>query len=536
MKRAICILLSAALLAAFAVFFASAAGRAYYYDAAAGNDANDGTKASPWKSVDGHDYTITAGTQFLFKCGGTYDVCATLSVSGTADAPIVIGAWGEGKKPVLTCTGNRSVLTLIDCDYITVRDVEITAHDGGGIWIDTLQKESRGFTIDNVTFHDMQNDRVMTSRDNFAAGAAGARAAVMVKGLPARTLFPVHDLTITNCEVFDAGNGMIIWGANKEPNYETAIDPVFDQGVRIENCAFHDMDAEAIVLGMCAGAFVTNCSAIRTCQGRGVDENGEILYFTAPMWFWGSVDSTFDHCEIAYSDNVGDGMAVDFDTYSHRCTYQYIYSHDNMRFMCNNPRLDGHYDNTVRYCLSVNDNRGSARVASPSRQNEYGFRFYNNTIVNCANLFVIGMRNGLFANNIIVNTDGTRVKFDAFSRLSRGNTITANAYYGSILPLGDLTGRYVDPLFAGTDMHDPQSFVLCDRSPLLGKGIAVDDDLAEDFFGNPLTGRRNIGCYAGAGVRSDVLPRRTALHNLLAFLRGFLLEMWERIAQWMREK
>jgi hypothetical protein len=351
----------------------------------------------------------------------------------------------------------------------------------------------------------------------------------MVKGLPAGSLYPVCDLTITNCEVYDAGNGMMIWGANKEPDYSVAIDPVFNTGVRIENCAFHDMDAEAVVLAMCDGAFVTNCSAIRTCQGRGVDENGGILYYTAPMWFWGSVNSTFDHCEIAYSENVGDGMAVDFDTYSHRCTYQYIYSHDNMRFMCNNPRLDGHYDNTVRYCLSVNDNRGSARLASPSTQNEYGFRFYNNTIVNCADLFVIGMRNGLFANNIIVNTPGTRVKFDAFSRLSRGNRIAANAYYGTILPPGDPAGRYVDPLFAGTDVRDPQSFVLCDRSPLLGRGIAVEDDLNEDFFGNPLTGTPNVGCYAGAGVPSDARPRHTALRDLIAFLFGLLRAEWERL-------
>ena len=529
LKKAVCILLCTTLLSVFGTCFACAAGRVYCYDAVAGDDANEGTESSPWKSVDGHDYTITPGTQFLFKRGGTYDVCATLSVSGTADAPIVIGAYGEGDKPVLTCAGRQNVLTLLDCDYITVRDVEITAHDGGGIWIDTREKASRGFVIDNVTFRDMQNDRVMTSRDDFSSGAAGARAALMVKGLPARTLYPVCDLTITDCEVYDAGNGMIIWGANREPNYEIAIDPVFDTGVRIENCAFHDMDAEAIVLGMCDSAYVTNCSAIRTCQGRGVDENGEILYFTAPMWFWGSVDSTFDHCEIAFSGNVGDGMAVDFDTYSHRCTYQYIYSHDNMRFMCNNPRLDGHHDNTVRYCLSVNDNRGSARVAVPSTKNEYGFRFYNNTIVNCANLFVIGMHSGLFANNIIVNTDGTRVKFDAFSRLLRGNRITANAYYGSILPLGDPAGRYVDPLFAGTDTADPQSFVLCDRSPLLGKGIAIEDDLTEDFFGNPLTGAPNVGCYAGAGVPSDVRPRHTALHNLIAFLVGYLRAEWDRL-------
>lgn len=530
MKRLLSVFLCVCLVLPFAFVSANAVGRAYYFDAAAGSDTGDGTAASPWKTIYGHDYSaIAPGTQFLFKCGGVYDVSTSLTCSGTQDAPIVIGAWGAGDKPVLTCSGWRNVLELIDCDYITVRDLEITAHDGGGIWIDTREKESVGVTIDNVTFHDMQNDHVMTSRDNFAAGAAGARAAVMVKGLPARTLYAVRDLTITNCEIYDTGNGTIIWGANREANYEVAIDPVFDTGVRIENCRYHDMDAEAIVLGMCDGAWVSNCSAIRTCQGRGVDENGEVLYYTAAMWFWGSVNSTFDHCEIAWSANVGDGMAVDFDTYSHRCTYQYIYSHDNVRFMCNNPRLDGHHDNTVRYCLSVNDNGGSARMASPRTQNEIGVHFYNNTIVNCADLFVIGMRDGLFVNNIFINSPGTRVKYDGFTRLIRHNTIRGNCYFGSIAPLGDLFGLYRDPLFAGSDPIDPASYMLSARSPLIGRGVPVDDGLTEDFFGNPLGERANIGCYAGAGVQSD---RRPHIMSPLEWLRALFGVLSGIVTEW----
>lgn len=529
MKRIISVLLCVCLVISAGMFCVHAAERAFYFDAVSGSDAGDGTQASPWKTIYDHDYgDIVPGTRFLFKCGGVYDVHASLTCSGTADAPIVIGAWGVGVKPVLTCSGYQNVLKLVDCDYITIRDLEVTAHDGGGIWIDTMQKESIGISIDNVTFHDMQNDRVMHSRDNFSDGAAGARAAVMVKGLPAHSLYAVRDLTITNCEVYDAGNGAIIWGANKESDYEVAIDPVFNTGVRIENCNFHDMDAEAIVLGMCDGAWVSGCSAIRTCQGRGVDANGKVEYYTAAMWFWGSINSTFDHCEIAYSKNFGDGMAVDFDTYSHHCTYQYIYSHDNMRFMCNNPRLDGHHDNCVRYCLSVNDNGGSARMSSPRTQNEIGVRFYNNTIVNCADLFIVGMRDGLFVNNIFINERGTRVEFDDFTRLSRHNTIRDNCYFGSILPLNDLFARYADPLFAGDDMNDPQSFVLSDRSPLIGKGVPVEDDLTEDFFGNPLGDRTNIGCYAGSGVQSDRAAQSASplvlLRNLFVLLRNIVLD------------
>ena len=90
-------------------------------------------------------------------------------------------------------------------------------------------------------------------------------------------------------------------------------------------------------------------------------------------------------------------------------------------------------------------------------------------------------------------------------------------------------GGYVDPRFAGTDMHDAQSFALSDRSPLIGKGIAVEDELTEDFFGNPLQGRPNIGCYAGAGVPSDACERHTTLRDLFVSVIGYLRAAMERL-------
>ena len=135
-----------------------------------------------------------------------------------------------------------------------------------------------GIVIDNVYFTDMQNYRV-TSRDDFSNGASGARAAVMVKGLPARSRYAVNELTIKNCEVYNCGNGFIIWGSwNDKQEWwcenEEDIDPVFNEGLLIEGCYLHEMDAEAVLVGMCDGALVTNCRAINSCQGPGTDENG----------------------------------------------------------------------------------------------------------------------------------------------------------------------------------------------------------------------------------------------------------------------
>ena len=514
------------LLTTFSVVgFAATLGESYYIDAINGDDTNSGlSEADAVKTLNGLKLgNVTAGTKFLFRNGGRYECAVTLgNVSGTKENPIVVSSYGEGERAVLYTDAATEVLRIIDCSYITVCDLDITAPNGGGIWIDTVTGPSVGITIDDVYFYDMPNGKV-TSRDDFSSGAARARAAVMVKSLPGTSRYPVNDLKITNCEVYDVANGFIIWGSwNKEENpwceNESDIDPVFNTGLLIKDCYLHDMDAEAMVIGMCDGALVTNCRAIDCCQGEGVDENGEILYFTAAMWFWGSVNSTIQSCEIAGQKYVGDGMAIDFDSYTHNCTYQYIYSHDNMRFICNNPSYSGHHGNTVRYCLSVNDNGGRSTMAVGSC-GEHEFNFYNNTIINSAEFHFKNMYNSYIANNIFVMQEGSTIAYD-LDNVLRGNVIKNNCYYNVMSPIIDLNSLNAIPGFAGNDTSDIKSYELSKDSPLVGSGIEIDDGLTTDFFGNEITSN-NIGCYGGNGVEAEY-PEETPDEFLFRVLKNII--------------
>ena len=369
----------------------------------------------------------------------------------------------------------------------------------------------------------MQNYRV-NSRDDFSNGAATARAAVMVKGLPAKSRYAVNDLTISNCEVYNCANGFMIWGSwNDEQTpwceNEEDIDPVFNKGLLIEGCYFHEMDAEATVIGMCDGALVTDCRAINCCQGPGTDKNGEILYFTAAMWFWGSVNSTIQYCEIAGQKNVGDGMAVDFDSYSHNCTYQYIYSHDNMRFICNCPNHSGQNGNTVRYCLSVNDNGGRSRLSA--NPGEHGLNFYNNTIVNCGDFYMIDMYDSVIANNIIMPAEGKVVVCDLADYFRDGNVFASNCYYNTATPVCDLGSMNTVPGFADSDLSVKESFMLSVDSPLIGAGVTVEgNDLTTDIFGNKITGN-NIGCYGGSGEDAEY-DGENIIEKIVRFFKDFI--------------
>lgn len=511
MKKTLSVLLSLLLLCAAAApagaIISTAQGTSYYIDSIDGSDeTGDGlSPATAWKSVPVKECTLQAGDRVLFRRGGTYECTLTVSGSlGTPEAPILITAYGEGDAPLLTTDARAEVLRLFDCSYVTVSDLEITAHNGGGVWIDTLNRESVGITLENLTIHDIQNYKV-TSRDNLSAGAAEARACVMVKGLPARSLYPVNDLTIADCEMYDCGNGVSLWGAFDQRlgnpwNDDELCDlaPVYNENALIRDVYFHDMDAEAVIIGICDGALMTRCRAIDCCQGEGVDENGKILYFTAAAWFWGSENSTIEYCEIAGQKNVGDGMTVDFDSQSNHCTYQYIYSHDNVRFVVNNAKTSPQQGNVVRYCLSVNDNKG--RNALTGGPGETGLLFYNNTIVNSLRFDIDNIFDSYFVNNIFVFEDGYRMNTEADRNSYKGSVIAGNCYYNCLsVPF---TGAKFNTLpgFAGQDANDAASFMLSKDSPLIGAGVSVPgDDCDTDFFGNAIVSR-NIGCYGGTGT------------------------------------
>ncbi|MDY5934457.1 MAG: hypothetical protein SPJ31_04065, partial [Oscillospiraceae bacterium] len=180
----------------------------YYIDSVSGDDLNSGkTQSDAWKSTENlKTLELDKGDSVLFKRGGEYFCELTLSLAGSEDAPITIGAYGDedASLPHLYTENRAEVFRLFDCSYLIVENLEITAHNGGGIWIDAYNKTSVGITLQGLDMHDMQNYKVY-GRDDFGNGAAASRACVMVKGLPAKSRYAVNDLTITDCEMYDCG-------------------------------------------------------------------------------------------------------------------------------------------------------------------------------------------------------------------------------------------------------------------------------------------------------------------------------------------
>ncbi len=504
----------------------------YYIDSVGGDDANTGlSEDSAWKTINHGEWVFIPGTKVLFKRGGVYEMEVTLTISGTKENPIVISSYGDENedKPVLRTASHNEVFDFVDCDYVTVSDVAITAPNGGGIWIRGLNKQSNGMTIENVDFYDMQNYD-SHHRDPFGSGAADARAAIIVNGLwGSGYAHTVNDLTIKGCSVENCASGFLIWGIvyGNPADSLGGVDRTYNKNVRVEDCYFNNMYAEAIVVGVCDGAVVTNCTSLNTCLGGAEPlPDGSIEYFTASMWFWGSKNSVIEHTEIAGQKNFGDAMTVDFDADSNYCTYQYVYSHDNIRFMCNNA-MGGRPQagNTVRYCLSVNDNVGRNSMASGS--GEVDFRFYNNTIVNGPEMHVVNVMSGIVANNIFTFKPGYYVYYND-RNLNSKTDFTNNCYYMAPNPPFDLLSMNTRPDFAGEDMTDINSFKLIKGSKLIGAGLERDDieKMEYDFFGEKVTST-NIGCYGGDGVEGEL--DRYDIIDIMVDVFRFFGGLWSRL-------
>lgn len=125
----------------------------YYFSSRHGDDQNDGrSPQSPWRTLHGHGQLHPdAGSRLLLERGSVFedDYLHLENARGTADAPILVGAYGDGaENPVIHTNGTgrwyqdygtelddpnhcrqgwvSSAILLYDCAYIEVSDISVT--------------------------------------------------------------------------------------------------------------------------------------------------------------------------------------------------------------------------------------------------------------------------------------------------------------------------------------------------------------------------------------------------------------------------
>lgn len=81
---------------------ASALAVDYYVDSSHGRDSHPGTRDRPWKSIARVNAApLQAGDKVLLARGTSYVGVLKIGASGSADAPILVSAYGKGSAPRL---------------------------------------------------------------------------------------------------------------------------------------------------------------------------------------------------------------------------------------------------------------------------------------------------------------------------------------------------------------------------------------------------------------------------------------------------
>lgn len=131
---------------------ALAAPATYYVDCE-GNDGNSGTTPEQaWRSVDrANRAELQPGDSLLFKRGCRWDTPTQLEADwrGTAAAPIVIGAYGDGTRPMIVNTGSadrRGGVIEVSGEYLIVEHFEVTANPPSGTTGPRCTDQSTGWT------------------------------------------------------------------------------------------------------------------------------------------------------------------------------------------------------------------------------------------------------------------------------------------------------------------------------------------------------------------------------------------------------
>ncbi|MGN0335363.1 MAG: S-layer homology domain-containing protein [Lachnospiraceae bacterium] len=513
----------------------------YYVDASNGDDNNDGH--SPETAIQTIDKVNTIefqpGDQLLFKCGEEWTGALKPQGSGIEGAPIIISSYGGGEKPVLkpgegwripyfnvanSVVWNptvNNVITFYNQEYWEVSDLElydptyaqnastrvyrrginISAEDVGDLY---------HFTFDNLTIHGFRGPN-----DNNGKSSGGIIMTVYSDPFNRANRVPtaVHDITVTNCEMYDLGRSGFNfvspwttrtgseWGAFGYAGYG---DWKPYENITIKNNTVYNIDGDGILIDGCKNVLVEHNVVYRALIN---------CWYGVGMFNWNSDNTVFQFNEVYDTfpaDSLlgaGDGQGIEIDALNRDTYVQYNYIHDNSGgsiMWCATDNL-----RTIRgiYRYNIFQNDLTKHGIIDWRTNHKESMAYNNvfylgklpegsTTRRFMNNGYTGNSDAKFYNNIFYNLD--EIELNTFNE--QEIDWESNIFFGfDEVPSNDSTVITEDPKFAdpgkgayGIDTLD--GYRLQEDSPAIDAGVNIENNGGRDYFGTPLTdGKTDIG-------------------------------------------
>lgn len=502
----------------FLIFFLAACSEAnvYYIDAENGSDANSGhSPNSAWASLEKVNQTVfQPGDIILFQAGNTWEGQMEVQGSGNAEAPILINKYGAGKNPSIHGKGEKlHTLLLQNVEYWEVRNLEITntgkervAGRRGVIVAAEDFGDCHHIVLDSLEIHHVNGSLVKRN-------GGGSAILWQNKGDSIKTRFV--DLQITNCHLHHCGrNGINSRGYTNRENWHPSL------GVIIRNNLLEQIPGDGIVPIGTDGALIEH-NTMRDCPDILSHEEA-----AAGIWPWSADNTIIQFNEVSDHRAKWDGQGFDSDWNCQNTIIQYNYSHDNyggFLLVCNNGENIntssniGTNNTIVRYNISIND---GIRPYKTERRSWFAptlhitgpvenTQIYNNvfvvpekptktidrTLVEMDNWGGPWPENTWFANNIFYVNE----KADFYFEGDNGTQFTNNCFYGEFENMpDDPAAIFEDPQFVnvaarGDGFEVLKNFMLKKSSPLIEKGISIQENGGKDLFGDQLGEKITIG-------------------------------------------
>lgn len=332
----------------------------YYVDSQKGNDDYVGTKVEkPWKTLMNlRGKVLQAGDSLLFKRGSVFTGQLTIVAAGTASAPVYVGAYGEGKRPLFNASepGGDCLYAIkaYNSQYLTIRGLEITNHQSAeakgrsGILIESVDYGiSYNITLDSLYVHDVNGFPLKT----YGGIASGNAIRIHNGGISTVSYF--DGVTIENCHIKDCQrNGICFYGytdrSNWHPNRHVVI-----RGNLIEN-----VPGDQIV-AMSTDSALVEYNVVRN-PAKVMLANNE---WACGIWAFSADNTVIQYNDVQGLRTYGDGQAYDCDYNCKNTTIQYNYSSNNFGgtvLVCSWGKVTGtanigNINPTFRYNLSIGD-------------------------------------------------------------------------------------------------------------------------------------------------------------------------------------
>lgn len=379
--------------------------KTYYVSARTGDDTNDGLRADcAFASLFAvQRIALHPGDRVLLERGSVFHgQFLQITESGAKDAPILIGAYGEGDAPRIDAAGQgiwyqdygnpldspthvyrgyvSSAVLLYDAEYITVEDLEITNHaerilgerysqcdkmNRTGVAIVARDKGVRhGITLRHLSIHDVEGNVYDKHMNNGGIYATALRPAnEEATGVPR-----YQGMIIEDCVIYRVSR----WGIAVGYTYAHAA----FQGAELTEASFRKYGHERLVIRdnyvkATGGDGITTMYALSpliehnmadsvACEinDRIYSEPGDKMgKVAAGIWPWKCKDALFRFNEVADTRLNQDGMAYDADS-GDGTVYEYNYSRQN-EGGCVMFCLQEAIHNTFRHNVSYDDLGGT---------------------------------------------------------------------------------------------------------------------------------------------------------------------------------